>query len=436
MLLASFGEPQNTALFVFIRHSTLSHAIADIGFTVNPKRRIRQHNRVIQGGAKRTGRFAPWEMVCLVYGFPSKVTALQFEWAWQRKNSRHTNASLRSMKLKRGYQGAIQFLAYLLSIPPWSRLPLTINFFCDATYRTAIGPKSCLSNLPPWLQMSNLAIDNIPIREATTTENSDCSDCDEDDDDDYNDDDQALLGADDDEDESLGADEDFMDFTVPPPLEISSSALQPQQPSDPPQQLAHRSRSTSTPQPTTLSVRDSLPTDRFCRLCVQPFSLESLNQQPLLQCPHCQTRYHPRCLGSRFFPPDPDRSAESSDLMARVNSTFSIGLVPPILSSTCPQCDRILHWPLLVGAAVKSHYSQIRSTYQLYHGDESRVKRRRRSPDQKAPTRRTSTKKSTAKKSSSKSASSSTLSSSHQLSQQASDSPLRSSQQDILIDLY
>jgi len=47
-----------------------------IGFTVNPNRRLRQHNGELSAGARRTHKCRPWEFVCVLHGFPSKHHAL------------------------------------------------------------------------------------------------------------------------------------------------------------------------------------------------------------------------------------------------------------------------------------------------------------------------------------------------------------------------
>ena len=53
-----------------------------IGFTDNPIKRLRQHNGIIKGGAKKTSKKRPWVLILVVSNFPNKILALKFEWAW------------------------------------------------------------------------------------------------------------------------------------------------------------------------------------------------------------------------------------------------------------------------------------------------------------------------------------------------------------------
>jgi predicted GIY-YIG superfamily endonuclease len=61
-----------------------------VGATVDPDRRLRQHNREIVGGARATAG-DHWRRVCLISGFPDERAALQLEWMWKhltRKGAR------------------------------------------------------------------------------------------------------------------------------------------------------------------------------------------------------------------------------------------------------------------------------------------------------------------------------------------------------------
>jgi predicted GIY-YIG superfamily endonuclease len=53
-----------------------------IGATVNPARRLRQHNGELRGGARATSGHT-WKRQFLLGGFPDDCSALRFEWRWK-----------------------------------------------------------------------------------------------------------------------------------------------------------------------------------------------------------------------------------------------------------------------------------------------------------------------------------------------------------------
>jgi predicted GIY-YIG superfamily endonuclease len=71
-----------------------------IGATVDPDRRLQQHNGVKSGGARAT-KGKSWERRVLVQGFPTQVAALKFH----------------SRKGPRGFQGRMEALWRLLDLP-------------------------------------------------------------------------------------------------------------------------------------------------------------------------------------------------------------------------------------------------------------------------------------------------------------------------------
>jgi predicted GIY-YIG superfamily endonuclease len=93
-----------------------------IGATVDPNRRLQQHNGEKAGGAKAThGRH--WWRHTLVSGFPDSTAALQFEWAWKYRSRKHGHglpARLRGLKdllaAERSTSKAVPFAEW--SAPP------------------------------------------------------------------------------------------------------------------------------------------------------------------------------------------------------------------------------------------------------------------------------------------------------------------------------
>ena len=74
-----------------------------IGITNNLKRRLRQHNGIISGGARSTASRRPWSYMMHIGPFTHRH-ALQFEWAWKHAPPKYL----------RGVRGRLLRLAHVL----------------------------------------------------------------------------------------------------------------------------------------------------------------------------------------------------------------------------------------------------------------------------------------------------------------------------------
>ncbi|KAJ0956689.1 putative GIY-YIG endonuclease, structure-specific endonuclease subunit Slx1 [Helianthus annuus] len=130
-----------------------------IGFTVNPRRRIRQHNGELCSGAWRTKKKRPWEMVLCIHGFPTNVAALQFEWAWQHpvESLAVRNAAV-GFKSLGGLANKIKLAYTMLTLPAWNNLNLSVNFFSTKYTKHYAG----CPTLPSHMRVHIRSMDELP----------------------------------------------------------------------------------------------------------------------------------------------------------------------------------------------------------------------------------------------------------------------------------
>lgn len=95
----------------FLRSCQPTSKCTYVGITNNLKRRLRQHNGEICGGARYTRRARPWEHFIIVKGFIDKSEVLSFEW---------------HIKHKRKKNNRILTLEWHISQPRWQHLSVEV----------------------------------------------------------------------------------------------------------------------------------------------------------------------------------------------------------------------------------------------------------------------------------------------------------------------
>ncbi|KAL2063054.1 hypothetical protein VTL71DRAFT_6126 [Oculimacula yallundae] len=154
----------------YLLRSTIRGTNVYVGSTPNPVRRLRQHNGIAKGGAVRTSRpsMRPWEMTCIVTGFPSKIAALQFEWAWQNPHitthipsdsriqfSAGKKKSGQPKRPRHSVSSLLPNLHLLLRVPSFARWPLSLHFFSPEVHKA-------------WLRWCKTAAEPVPATLAIT----------------------------------------------------------------------------------------------------------------------------------------------------------------------------------------------------------------------------------------------------------------------------
>jgi predicted GIY-YIG superfamily endonuclease len=90
--------------FVYLLESS-DHKNTYVGATIDVPRRLKQHNKLLSGGAKATtskiANGITWNLICYIQNFPTWNCALQFEWRFKQLTRRLASFSLTPLEKRK-----------------------------------------------------------------------------------------------------------------------------------------------------------------------------------------------------------------------------------------------------------------------------------------------------------------------------------------------
>lgn len=143
--------------------ATRSGRVTYVGATIDPDRRLEQHNGKRAGGARATSiqvaKGEEWERICVITGIPDWRSALQIEWRWKQLSRKETShlalhrrlcALYTLLSMEKPTQTAIPYEAYPDGPPHIQWDSEEARQWYDQIHTLSIAPKNArIASDPP-----------------------------------------------------------------------------------------------------------------------------------------------------------------------------------------------------------------------------------------------------------------------------------------------
>ncbi len=312
-----------------------------VGFTVNPKRRLLQHNgQYANAGAKYTKKLRPCEMVFCVHGFPTKTQALGFEWAWQNPTTSRAVKDVAQNQLKIGSRHSTILNKSLiglamLNLSPWRHLPLVVHFFNDSHKRDVLeNAKKKNVKIPSHVRVESgeMSVLDAYVKECNPPKKS-----------------RKRRRNDDEHGEQS---EDILLLSQDSDVFVSSQRILKQQQQQQQQQHYHH-------HVCEVCLRHSSSTEERNRSGGADDDVEE-EEEVCCTCSSCGARAHLVCLAESFFKYNHALNSDKENHGRQGDNTRheSSELIPE--KGKCPRCDKIQSWGDVLASRARARRHQFK----------------------------------------------------------------------------